>query len=233
MPSQTYLPGTQGALLEWAANFSNHLENDAAGYGLSADQASVMVEKYLAFSDAYKKVTTPEGNSRSNYEAKKLAKAAMVEKVRELVKIIQAWPGTTDQKRVDLGITVPDPDPTPCPVPGVAPRLGVVTVRGHTVELSIKQEAGSGRGKPAGAIGATVMVFIGESMPTTLGAWEYAGNVTKATEPIEFPSTVPAGSKVWMTAFWYTRTGKTSPAAEPIHAYLGMGLSKSRFMKAA
>ena len=219
------MPYRQEDLRAWGDRFSLTLELDPGGYGTTAEQASIVRLAYDDFAVALARATNKTTNSEVNTRLKNDARKAMVEKARELVRIIQAWPGITDAKRDALGITVPDPEPTPLPAPSAPPTVEVVAVLGHTVKVRLK--GGSGRGKPMGVIGATLMTYVGPEVPTDLEAWCFKQMVSKTTEDIKFPPTVPAGSKVWITAFWFSRVSKTSRAAVPVSVYLADGVTKA------
>ena len=225
MPSSTYLPSTEAELRTWVQNFSIKLELDPTGFGTTTEQASILRGDYDTYVAAFTVAKDPDTNSKTNTRLKNEAKDVMVKKVRELVRIVQAWPGMTDAKRDSLGITVPDPDPSPAPIPSAGPTLEVVSVLGRTVVLKMKNADKTRRGRPVGAIGASIFAFIGPEVPTKLGDWEFVTLVTKTVEPVDFAASVPAGSKVWLTAFWYNRNGKTSPAGRPISTYLDDGLT--------
>jgi hypothetical protein len=40
---------------------------------------------------------------------------------------------------------------------------------------------------------------------------------------VEFPITVPAGVKVWVSAFWFNRKAQGRPLGVPVQTYLQVG----------
>lgn len=103
--SKSYLPTRESELLTWVTAFFTLVESGPAEYGLTVEQAADLSAALSAFSAAYQ-----------------TAKDALVVLVRGLVKVCQAWPAMTDDKRAALGITVPDTDPSPVPAPEFAPQ---------------------------------------------------------------------------------------------------------------
>jgi hypothetical protein len=53
------------------------------------------------------------------------------------------------------------------------------------------------------------------------------GESTRTDFEVEFPSTVPAGTKVWLTAFWKNPRLMSGPPCAPVSIYLGDGVSQA------
>jgi len=222
MPS-TYLPSRESELVTWSNNFSALVQADAAAYGLNEGQTDAYSDAQIAFVDAYQVANDPTTRSPKNIETKNLAKQALVALTRELVKVCQAWPAMTNDKRVALGITVPDVDPTPVPVPEFAPQLDVVGVSGRTFSLRLRDSVTGERKKPEGVQGATVVSYVGETIPADMRQWHFEGITTRTNVDVEFGATVPMGAKVWLAAFWYNRRAESGPACAPLSAHVGFG----------
>ena len=140
------------------------------------------------------------------------------------MKIIQAFPGTTDADRAALNITIPDNEPTPVEVPSTYPGLEVTSVAGRIVNVRLWDTANSGsRRRPAGVIGATLFTSIGETAPASTDDWDYAGMTGRLRYPITFPNDVPNGSTVWLTAVWFNSRKETGPATPAISTILQGG----------
>jgi hypothetical protein len=145
-----------------------------------------------------------------------------------LVDIVQAFPGTTDEMRGELGLRIPDSGPTPIPAPAVAPDLSILSVMGRTVKMRLRdQENPDRRGKPDGVEGSTVLYFVGETAPADPSSWLFAMNSSKTLFDFEIPATVAAGAKVWLTAFWFNNRKQPSPAATPESMRVSEGLSQA------
>ena len=47
-------------------------------------------------------------------------------------------------------------------------------------------------------------------------AWTFSGNTTKNVYDIVLPNATPAGSRVWITAFWFNNRMDSGPAATAV-----------------
>jgi hypothetical protein len=222
---KSYLPGREAELLTWVNNLIAKVAVGPETYGLSNDQAGALANAVNDFATAYQTANDPATRSPANIEAKNNAKDAMLVVVRALVRICQASPAMTDDKRAALGITIPDTDPTPVPVPDIAPQMDVVSVVGRTVHLRLRDAATGKRKKPAGVATATVLSYVGENIPATLREWTFEGNDTRLDTEVAFGSEFTPATKVWLTAFWSNRRGESGPACAPVSTHLGFGVT--------
>ncbi len=215
----TFLPSREADLIQWSRHFDELITADPLIYGLDAVQAAAYAALHTAFTTAYQ--TAADNNTRtpSAIQAKNDAKAALIAEARSLVGIIQSFPGTTNELRSDLGITVPDDEPTPVPVPGTAPGIAVDLVVGRTVTLRLSDRGNpESRGKPDGVDGATVFAYFGPTppAPSDTDAWTFKGNTGRTTTEIAFPPEIESGATAWFTAFWFNTRKQSGPAAMPI-----------------
>lgn len=192
-------------------------------YGLTAEQATAYTTAQGAFLQAYQLANNPATRSPSNIETKDDAKAALIAETRKLVNIVQAYPGTTDTMRVDLGITVRDYDPTPVPVPGTSPTIDILSVDAWTVKLRLHNGDSTSRAKPAGVKGASLFSYVGGTPPVSVDDWKFEGSVTTTLTQVVFPDTVTPGTVVWITAFWFNPTAQSGPAATPVSTRINYG----------
>lgn len=61
--------------------------------------------------------------------------------IRKLVDIIQVYPGTTNQMRSEINITIKDTIPTPVPPPSTQPRVTLTGVDDNTVYFYLRDSA--------------------------------------------------------------------------------------------
>ncbi|MFN3167227.1 MAG: hypothetical protein ACE37H_09220 [Phycisphaeraceae bacterium] len=226
---KTYLPVKDADLLTWSQNFLDRLGADPAGYGLTVEQAAAYGTAQSAYADAFALANQSTTRTPASVQAKNTARVALVTLIRELVDICQAWPGMTNDKRAELQITVRDNTPTPVPVPEEAPNIDILSVSGYTIMLRLHNGDSTSRAKPEGVKGATLFSFVGDAPPTDLSAWKFEGNVTTTTRlAVTVPGTVAAGSKVWLTSFWFNTRAESGPATQPVSTNIqGGGLSQA------
>src|SRR5690606_23540128 len=99
MASSTYLPSREGELVTWSANMSALLTADPVIYGLTLGQASDFATLQTAYADAYTIANNDSTRTPASIVTKNDAKEALINGpggIRELVDIIQAFPGTTN-----------------------------------------------------------------------------------------------------------------------------------------
>lgn len=221
--SRTYLPSRESQLVIWSNNFEALVAANAVTYGLTVEQATAYTAAHTAFVDAYQVANDPLTRSPANIEEKDDLKKALISLTREYVNIIQAHPGTTNKMRSSLGITVKDVTPTPTPVPEFAPQLDVVSVHGRTMSIRLRDSQTGERKKPAGVTGATIVSYVGETIPDDMRLWHFEGNTNRTTIDISFDASVPMGSKVFVAAFWFNRRSVSGPACAPVAAHVGFG----------
>ena len=221
--SKNYLPTREAELVTWSNTFGAYISANGVQVGLTIEQAGAYDALQSSFVAAYQTANDPTTRSPANIEAKNLAKTALIEETRKLVAIVQAYPGTTNTMRSAMGITVRDSDPSPVSVPETAPLIDVMEVRGRTFELRLRDAVTTEKRKPAGVQGATLFTHVGDEMPESLSDWTFVASTTKTDVEFTVPVTVPAGSKVWITAFWFNRKSESGPATDPVYSWTNNG----------
>lgn len=223
----TFPPGREADLLAWALNADLILKEDAAAYGLTPEQATAFTGRVTAFQALFNACNQPTTRTPEKVEQKKLAKKALITEARGLIAIIQAHPGTTDDMRRALDISIRDYEPTPVPVPETSPTLAVVAVMGRTVKVKLTAGPGEGRARPEGVKGATLYYAVGEDFPLEMTGWEFKGNTTLTTVDMTIPTSVPAGSKVWATAAWVNSKLQAGPVCSPVATFISNGIEQA------
>jgi hypothetical protein len=214
MASTDYLPSREAELVTWTQTFSTLISAAPTSYGLSAAQATAFATLKTNWVNTYNTANSLGTRTSSAVAAKNTAKAAVIANARLLVRIVQATPTVTDAQKTDLGITVRDSEPSPIPPPATAPDIDIISVISNTVRIRL-HEAGdsSRRGKPAGVAGAAIFSYIGTTPPPLESDWTFEGLTTLTQIDINFPAETPAGSQVWLTAFWRNPRDQSGPAA--------------------
>jgi hypothetical protein len=129
--------------------------------------------------------------------------------------------------RVDLALPVRDVAPSPINPPTERPVMEIVEVNGRIVTIRLRQIGSPSRAKPAGVWGASVCSFVGATPPSDITAWKTEGESTRTDFDVEFAASIPAGSQVWLTAYWKNPRLMSGPACDPISIYLGGGLAQA------
>lgn len=226
MPS--YVPRREADLVTWSRNLSTKISADPTMYGLDLAQAAEYATLQTAYADAYTTANESSTRTTPTIVEKNLAKQALIEYTREIVEIIQAYPGTTDVMRAELQITIRDHEPSPSPIPAYAPTFHIVKVIGHKIWYTLREPGSDSRGKPDGVIGALLHAFIGDAAPSNPADWQTLGLATRTNSTIILPSAqYPAGSRVWLSASWVNPKGQTGPMSTVENCYISGTVSSA------
>lgn len=226
--SKHYLPNKDSELVLWSAHFSSAIDANPGAVGLVAGQSAAYATAQSQFAAALNAASNPETRTRGTVIGKNDAKKALIALTRELVRIIQAYPPVTNEQRADLGITVRDVEPSPVNPPTEPPVMEVGLAIGRILRMKLRSVDSSRRGKPDGVAGATVLSYVGEEPPADISEWKFEGSTTRTNFEVEFPPTVPAGSRVWLTALWFSPRAQVGPACLPVSAYIAGGVIQSQ-----
>lgn len=217
-------PNREADLVTWSGNFNTKIGVAGPDYGLTPAQTAEYGMLHDAFIAAYTVANDPATRSPMNIALKNDCKQALLANIRLLAGIIQSFPGTTNAKRIDLGLPVRGTEPTPIPVPAKAPQVLIQSVDGRAVRLRLVDvDNPIRRGKPAGVSGAAIFSYIGATPPGELAEWTFELNSGKTVVDLEFPATVAAGTTVYLTAFWFNPRKQAGPIADPVSTNLPGG----------
>jgi hypothetical protein len=214
-------PSREAELVPFSVNFKTKITATPLVFSLTPAQATAYGAVHDDFVAKWNICQDPATKTKEAVEIKDTAKDALVANLRMLVKIIQNAPTTTNAMRIDLAIPERESEPTPVPPPAQAPLLEVASVYGRNIRIKLNDASGEKRGRPEGCKGAQVYSFVGPTAPAGTDGWKMEGLVTRPTALVEMGESVAPGSKVWLTACWYTERGLTGPACTPVATATG------------
>jgi hypothetical protein len=220
-----FLPSSDTDLLNWGNSFSEKITATPTAYGLVATQSAAFAALLGIYSDALAIAIDPTTRTRSTIATKDEAKTPLKANARDLARIINAFPAITNTQRLDLGLTPRKGEASPINPPDECPVMTVVSAIGRTLKIKLSGQDTTRRGKPDGVDGATCFSFVGSAPPADISQWKFEASITRTTFDLEFPATVPAGSQVWLCAFWFSPRSESGPACQPISAYLAGGVT--------
>jgi hypothetical protein len=222
--SSPFPPSREADLVTVGANLTQKVSAAPTTYGLTATQAAALSALYDTYVNAYNVAKAPETRSPMNIALKDDAKAALIDNMRLIAGIVQHYPQITNPMRIDLGLPPRKSEPTPTPVPAVAPQVLVKSVAGRIVQARLLDPLNpTRRGMPEGVSGASIFSFTGETAPADLNGWKFEGNTGRTSVTVEFPSSTPAGAKVWLAGFFFNPRKQAGPLSVPISANLPGG----------
>ena len=218
------IPLAQAPLISWNRNALTQLDAlSPEAVGLSLAQFSDWTAKFTAFETLFNQCNEPTTRTPARVFQKNEAKKALLDVARLYVRYIQGFPGTTNDMRRDLQITVRDVEPSPIGRPETAPELSVVSVSGRVLDLRLREPGATRRGKPAGVRGAWLYTFVGNEAPTDFAQMKFEGATTRTDPQVVVDADVPAGSKVFVSACWVNPTDQPGPACMPVATWTNGG----------
>ena len=198
-----FLPSENGELLTWATSFSDKISASPTDFGLVAGQATAFASLLSTYSSAYAVSEDPATRTRVTISLRNEAKVPLKAMARDLARIINAFPTITNAQRLELGLNPRSGTISPINPPTEPPVLEVTGATGRILHVRLHAMDSSRRGKPEGVAGATLMSYVGNSPSADLSAWKFEGSTTRTSFDVEFPPTIPAGSQVFLAAFWF------------------------------
>jgi hypothetical protein len=221
MAIHDFLPDREAELITWIGVFKALIASNYALYGLTLSQAEQYAVLADAFVSAHTLANADATRSPANIMAKNTMKKACVAMTRQLNAIIQKFPGTTDEMRTQLGLSIRRPG-SPIGVPTSAPSAQVCRRSGTMVRYRVRDSQGVGS-KPAGVAGAYVRTFVGPVAPVKMTDWVFQGQANRQYMDIVFPADTAPGTVVWFTAQWVNPRGQPGPGCAPVGAFIAGG----------
>ncbi len=215
-------------MLNWSRNFAAMISAAPGVYGLTPAQAASFAALQSAYASAYTIARKPESNSRTNILIKNDARLNLLDGpggAWELVRLIQANPNLTDGQRTGLGLQPVDRHRSRVGPPASPPDMHILGVAGRAIKVRLRDvDHSERRGKPDGVEGAVILYHVGQTFPADAGQWRFAMLTARPLFEFELPWEVPAGSKVWLGAFWFNARKQSGPTATPRSTIVGEGL---------
>ena len=226
--SSDWIPRSEAVLRTFSTDFSTAINSDPTAFGLDLAQTSAFDALNTAWVNAYLAATNPATRGNLTIQNKDDAKAAMLPELRRLGMFIQNRPATTNDQRITLGLTVKDGEPSPAPIPSTQPVMHIESVTGRTIILRLRDSATpTSNARPEGVEGANIMYHVGETVPSSASEWVFGAMAGRPLSTLIIPSSVPAGSKVWISAFWFNTRKQTGPFATPLYTNISESVQQA------
>ena len=222
--AKDFLPRRDALLLAWSANYAAQLAAIGTAVGITVQQSSDYQALHTTFASDLATATDPSTRTRGAIAGKQASKRSLIAEARELARIINAFPGTTNQQRIDLGLNPRKGEATPINPPTEAPVLEVVSAIGRLLRIKLHAQDSTRRGKPEGVSGATIFSYVGSAPPADINQWTFEGSTTTTTAELTFPASVPAGAQIWLCSFWFNPRTQSGPLCMPVSAYIAGGV---------
>jgi hypothetical protein len=219
MSATDFLPRRDHDLLNWSIAYRNALIATPEQFGVLPEQAVEYSALHDLFAARLAALVHPGMRSKPNFTAKQDARIALVKSARALARQIRSQPFVTDEMRVALGLNLRNTSRPRIPRPSHAPMVAIMNTRGRRIRVRVMNATGPlRRGRPRGVHGAMVLWSIGgvggRAMSDPM-AWSAAGATSRGVLTAELPASVPCGSQVWVTAYWFNGRNEDGPRAAP------------------
>jgi len=219
--AQLFYGETLADLYSYSRNFSSKVSVSPGDFFVPAQLSTDLVAATAAFSSAYETALEPDTRTKVSIQVRDAAMRSLLTQLRYLIKMIGGNPQISDIQRTELGIKIRR-RPVRRTVPTLSPDIDILARGGTMVRIRLHSGAALHRGRPVDTDGAVLFTHVGAEPPAMITAWVTRGFTGKAINEIEFDAALPAGTKVWFTAFYYNSAG-SGPGAEPVSTVLAGG----------
>jgi hypothetical protein len=227
MPGALF-PRSDKDLLAWSLNLSTKITATPTAYNLTAAIATSYAAVHASYASALA-LCDPTDRNKTHVVNKNNARATLKREALLVVNQVNAGANVTPGQKTDLGIPI-RATPQPQPVPSVWPAIIPQSVNGWTVLARIGENTSSNRrGRPAGTSGTAVFSYVGPTAPSNISDWKFEGNTGKSEFTISFDSSLPAGTRVFLTAFYFNGRKQSGPLCPPV----GLNLQGGSVSRAA
>lgn len=207
------VPQGDGALRDFATNFDTVATPIATALGLTAGMMTSYHGLVLDFTARLATATEPSTRTKVTVQAKNTSKAALRASTRQLIRIVDAYPGTTDTQRASLGIRIADTSPTPIPPPATQPVVNIAATGGRQALLRLRDiTTPDKKAKPQGVFAALISTAITASPETapTFAPSTFNAVATRTNYTLALPEN-SAGKTLWVQAQWINERGEGGP----------------------
>ena len=208
-----FVPKKESDLVDFLQNFGTRAAAEAAAIGLTPAQCTAFNALVASFVASWEITRYRSTRSGASVIVKDERKKLVVKSLRELAGVAQKHPGTTNEQRSLLGLTVPAVRQKR-PVPAEAPVVENRGVTGNVLRIRLHGVDSTRRGKPANCSTAQIYAYVGATEPTDPNDWLFQGATSSvAALDVVFAADLPMGTKAWVCAAWANEKGQAGPAS--------------------
>lgn len=215
-------PASDVGLRDFCVTFDATATPIATAIGLTTSQMTSFHGLVTDYNARLSAATDPSTRTKVTVEAKRISKAAVLAGVRQLMKIVDAFPGTTNPQRASLGMRVRDVSPTPRPAPATQPVVAVAGTGGGLAVLRLRdQTTPDKKAKPAGVFAALLSTAVtpADAPAPTFPPDTFNAVVTRTTHTLPLPPN-SGGKRLWVQAQWINERGEPGPVSTVANALI-------------
>jgi len=215
------IPTSDSALLAWSLNFLTVAEPTPEDFGMTKAQIGDYATTQSRYALALAKAQAPETRTRVSVNLKNQAKTSLVSSSRTLSSVCESWPQMTNDKRLQLGITVRKARASRVPVPSAVPMTEIDSVKANIVTVIVRNPLTGKRDKPKGVHGISIYSYVGDLAPIDPGVMKFEGSTTDTKGTVTFATALEPFTKIWLSSCYTNPRGQAGPGSVPIATNLG------------
>ena len=206
-----FIPARDGEFDLWARTFTATVKANAAGYGLSAEDITVLQTKTADWETRYSEMFQKREASKAATVRKDDTRGSYEEFLRNLARQIQADPNVDNGMKTDAGLPVRSTARQPAPVPDSAPTVEIETsnVQEHKIRFFDTNNTFR-RSRPRGVFGVEIYRYIGDAAPLNDEQYSMYGIMTRMNATIQF-SGEDVGKHAWYRFRYVNTRGENGP----------------------
>lgn len=215
-----WLPNRDTQLLPWARNFAQRIQAAPASYFFTPAEATALTTAFNAYDTNLATALNPATRTKTAVTNKDLSRAQLVAIIRSYAKRLQANPAITAAQKNDLQLPIYSTSRTPIPPPGTKPMLNILSVRGSSFLILLKDSGDpERRARPVGVAEAEVFSWVppaaNATPPSDLEMWRYEGQAKRNEFLVDFNSS-DIGKQAYIVARWVNARGEPGPVSDPV-----------------
>ena len=203
-----YLPRSDSEFRAWVTTFVTYANANLATLGLVAADLTLVTQAQTTFNAGLDAHLLASASAAAARETKDAAGTTLDQRIRVLVRRLQANPSLTNAHRQALGITVPADTRTSAPVPASRPVADIDTSQRLTHVIAFSDEGGASR--PDGVAGCQIWMKIGDPAPADLSEMLYVATATRSGYAVQHGGE-NGGKRVYYALRWINTRGQTGP----------------------
>lgn len=215
-----FFPDREPEMLAFGANFARVLQDREDHFGLPDEIVAEFADRQRLFERCYERATTPATRTSLAVAEKNEARRGMESLARMMARQLNGSMLVDDSARQALGLTIRKPRTRHVRPPGAAPVVQVIAVDGHDVTLRLMDAERPRRARPDEAQAATIFYALGEEAPLSRRDWTWGMGTSKTLVRLRIRGDHPAGTAVWISAWWQNRRDEPGPASVPTRVEL-------------
>jgi hypothetical protein len=208
-------PSSDNGVRDFCTNMDAVITPAPTVLGLTSSQSTAFHALVQDYQARLATATEPSTRTRVTIEQKRTSKTALVAMTRQLLRIIDAYPATTNAQRASLGMHVRPATPTPIPAPSTQPVVNIDGSGGGVAIVRLRdQTTPDKKAKPPGVFAGLIATAItaADAPAPSFAPGVFNAVATRTTHTLDLPEG-SAGKRLWIQAQWMNERGQSGPTS--------------------